>query len=102
MLSAATTQPANKAHAPTPPACCSESFHEQLKASTRDWLQLAHQGFQTGFPETDLYELRTCKACDSTLARPVKILKLQYVSPRAAAVRAVAKPAHMAAAGVRR
>lgn len=79
MLSVATTPPPRPAAAAPPPAACTERFHERLKASTKAWREMALTGFMTGHPSTDLYELRSCGRCGSTLARAVKIVKLQYV-----------------------
>lgn len=79
MLSAATNRPAQPAAAPPPPVSCTERFHERLKASTKAWQEMPLRGFQPGFQAMDLYELRNCVRCGSTLARAVKIVKLQYV-----------------------
>lgn len=85
MLSAATTTPAQPAAAPPPPAACTERFHDQLKASTKAWQEMPLRGFQPGFQPADLYELRNCPRCGSTLALPVDTAKLPYVRiPRAA------------------
>lgn len=79
MLSAATNMPAQPAATPPPPAACTERFHERLKASVKTWQEMPLRGFQPGFKATDLYELRNCVSCGSTLARAVKIVKLKYV-----------------------
>lgn len=100
MLSAATTTPLRQALAAPPPEACTELFHERLKASTKAWREMALTGFMTGHPSTDLYELRSCSRCGSTLARAVKIVKLKYVRmPRLAVPRTGSRRAAAASAG---
>ena len=80
---------------------CPQLSHDRLKASTKAWLQAPFVGYQTGFPSTDLYEVRLCPRCRTSLNRPMRIVSMRYVRiPRPA----VARPtkALATAAGARR
>lgn len=76
--------------------CCAQPVHDRLKASTKAWLTATKVGFQTGYPSTDLYEVRLCPKCGSSMLRAVRIVSMRYVRmPR----QAVARPRRVAAAG---
>lgn len=62
--------------APREPSC-STTFHDQLKASVRKWTRLHLVGYQSGVG-AELYELRDCPVCGSSLCRKFTILKKGY------------------------
>ena len=58
---------------------CSQRVHARLKADTEAWKALPFKGYQTGFPATQLYEMRLCSRCGSALVRAVKVIEVKYV-----------------------
>lgn len=74
MLSTAAVLPA----APPAARACSPKAHEAMKAGRKVWLSLRLVGYQPGLG-TDLYEMRNCRACGSTLMRPVEVVKVRFV-----------------------
>lgn len=81
--------------------CCPVAVHDRLKASTKGWLGCHFVGYQTGHPSTDLYEVRLCPTCGSSMLRALRIVTMRYVRmPRPAAARLVRR-SRAAAAGAR-
>lgn len=58
---------------------CSQRAHDRLKADTAAWLALPFKGYQTGWPATNLYEMRLCSRCGSSLLRAVQVVEVKYV-----------------------
>lgn len=74
MVASAVSSPPIAPAAPAAPSCTTQD-HEALKCSER-WCALCFRGYQ-GIKLVTL-ELRDCPLCGSTLARPVRIVSVEY------------------------
>lgn len=61
------------------PSKCTERTHELMKHSD-SWRGLPFIGWQPGMGR-DLYELRNCPRCDSSLLRGVDTTRISYLPP---------------------